>query len=171
MDVTDPLLRNFGTIGFLVAVTLTALTTEPASPQRNQLVAQRSLVAEAVVDLKRSNQRWLEIDLSSQRLFAWQGRRQVYAVVISTGKDATPTPTGVFAVQTQHRYARMQGEDYDIPDVPYTMYYHHGYAIHGAYWHNSFGTPVSHGCVNVAVNHARWLYYWANISTPVVIHH
>jgi len=134
--------------------------------------AQPKLIAQttAMADLKMSGEKWIEIDLSSQRLYAWEGDRQVYAVIVSTGKASTPTPTGTFAIQTRHRYARMQGDDYDVPDVPYTMYYHRGYAIHGAYWHHRFGTPVSHGCTNVAVNHARWLFNWATVGTPVVVH-
>lgn len=127
-------------------------------------------IAVALADLKQSGRQWIEINLSSQRLIAWEGSLPVYAVIISTGKTATPTPTGVFAIQTRHRSTRMQGEDYDVPDVPYTMYYDGGYAIHGAYWHNRFGTPVSHGCINVAVDHARWLFYWAAVGTPVVVH-
>lgn len=129
-----------------------------------------SSIAVALADLKQSGRQWIEINLSSQRLIAWEGSLPVYAVIISTGKAATPTPTGVFAIQTRHRSTRMQGEDYDVPDVPYTMYYYGGYAIHGAYWHNRFGTPVSHGCINVAVDHARWLFYWAPVGTPVVVH-
>jgi lipoprotein-anchoring transpeptidase ErfK/SrfK len=129
----------------------------------------RADVTQAVQTFQQANQRWIEVKLSSQRLIAWEGDRPVYAVIISTGKAATPTPRGVFEVQTRHRTARMQGDDYDIGDVPYTMYYSGSYAIHGAYWHNRFGTPVSHGCVNVAVNHARWLYNWASVGTPVVV--
>ncbi|EKQ69871.1 hypothetical protein OsccyDRAFT_2519 [Leptolyngbyaceae cyanobacterium JSC-12] len=142
-----------------------------AKPERSQpvIIAQRPTIAATISDYKLSGQRWIEIDLSKQRLYAWQGDRQVYAVLVSTGKASTPTPAGVFAIQTRHRYARMQGYDYDVPDVPYTMYYHRGYAIHGAYWHYRFGTPVSHGCTNVAVNHARWLFYWAKVGTPVVV--
>lgn len=141
----------------------------PALASSPIITAQRKAVAETIADLKFSGQRWIEVDLSRQRLYAWEGDRQVYAVIVSTGKASTPTPTGVFAVQTRHRSARMQGYDYDIPDVPYTMYYHRGYAIHGAYWHNRFGIPVSHGCTNVAVNHARWLFNWASVGTPVVV--
>jgi lipoprotein-anchoring transpeptidase ErfK/SrfK len=142
-------------------------TQEPSqiSPPIPLLAYQQSMA-----DLKASGQRWIEIDVTRQRLLAWEGNRPVYAVIISTGKDSTPTPTGRFAIQTRHRYARMQGDDYDIPDVPYTMYYYGGYAIHGAYWHNSFGTPVSHGCINVAVDHARWLFDWVGIGTPVLVH-
>jgi lipoprotein-anchoring transpeptidase ErfK/SrfK len=141
-----------------------------AFAQSPQLTAKPSQLAKVIQDLQQSNQRWIQIDLPRQRLIAWEGASPVYAVLISTGKSSTPTPTGSFSIQTRHRYARMQGDDYDISDVPYTMYYSGNYAIHGAYWHRRFGTPVSHGCVNVAVNHARWLFYWARIGTPVVVH-
>lgn len=141
----------------------------PVQAAPTQVIAQRKTTVETISDLKLSGERWIEIDLSKQRLYAWEGDRQVYAIIVSTGKASTPTPTGVFAIQTRHRYARMQGYDYDVPDVPYTMYYYRGYAIHGAYWHNRFGTPVSHGCTNVAVNHARWLFNWATIGTKVVV--
>lgn len=137
-----------------------------SSQTQPELVAQ----SVAMTDLKLSGKKWIEIDLSSQRLYAWEGNRPVYAVIVSTGKATTPTPPGTFAIQTRHRFARMQGDDYDVPDVPYTMYYYRGYAIHGAYWHHRFGTPVSHGCTNVAVNHARWLFHWAPVGTPVVVH-
>ncbi|MBF2028783.1 MAG: L,D-transpeptidase [Oscillatoriales cyanobacterium C42_A2020_001] len=133
-------------------------------------IAQGKTITASIANYKLSRQRWIQIDLSKQRLYAWDGDRPVYAILVSTGKASTPTPTGVFAIQTRHRYARMQGYDYDVPDVPYTMYYHRGYAIHGAYWHHRFGTPVSHGCTNVAVNHARWLFNWARVGTPVVVH-
>lgn len=133
------------------------------------LTARSSAIATKVSALKKSNQRWIEIDLSSQRLTAWRGKTPYHAVIISTGKDLTPTPTGIFEIQTKLRTARMQGDDYDIPDVPYTMFYSGNYAIHGAYWHRSFGTPVSHGCVNVAVDHAKRLFDWAQVGTPVVV--
>ena len=63
----------------------------------------------------------------------------------------------------------MVGEDYNVPDVPNVMYYSGNYAIHGAYWHRSFGIPISHGCTNVAPDHAAWLYRWAAVGTPVVV--
>lgn len=125
---------------------------------------------EKMAALKQTSQRWIEVNVATQRLVAWEGNVPVYAVIVSTGTDETPTLTGSFAIQSKHRSARMQGDDYDVPDVPFTMYYYGGYAIHGAYWHRRFGTPMSHGCVNVAVNHAEWLYDWASIGTPVVVH-
>lgn len=121
-------------------------------------------------ELQNSNQRWIQIDLTSQRLIAWEGGKQVYAIIVSTGKKSTPTRPGIFMIQSKHRTDRMQGAGYDVPNVPYAMYYDGGYAIHGAYWHHRFGTPVSHGCVNVAVDHAAWLFNWASVGTSVVIH-
>ncbi|WP_225887111.1 L,D-transpeptidase [Nodosilinea nodulosa] len=126
-------------------------------------------IAAQVARLQQSGDRWLQIDLSSQRLIAWEGNTPVYAVIVSTGKPSTPTVTGVFEIQSRYRTARMRGAGYDVPDVPWTMYFYRGYAIHGAYWHHNFGTPVSHGCVNVAVDHARWLFNWASLGTPVVV--
>ncbi len=153
----------------LVLVGAIAALPEFSLAQSRRATAQNNEITQALVHLKGSGKRWIEIDLSSQRLIAWEGAQPVYAVIISTGKSSTPTYAGVFSIQTRHRIARMQGTDYDVPDVPYTMYYSGGYAIHGAYWHSRFGTPVSHGCINVAVNHARWLYNWANVGTPVVV--
>ncbi len=120
--------------------------------------------------LKKSGERWIEVNLSTQRLIAWEGSKPVYAVIISTGKKGTPTIPGIFAIQSKRRIDRMRGEDYDIDDVPYAQYYSGGYAIHGAYWHRNFGTPVSHGCINLAVDHAKWLFNWSEVETPVVIH-
>lgn len=127
-------------------------------------------IASKMMALQNTNQRWIQVDVTNQRLIAWEGGRQVYAVIVSTGKQATPTHPGVFTIQTKLRRDRMRGQGYDVPNVPYAMYYHGGYAIHGAYWHHNFGTPVSHGCVNVAVNHAEWLYNWTSVGTPVIIH-
>ncbi len=114
--------------------------------------------------------RWIEIDLSQQRLTAWNGRTRVRSFIVSTGKQRTPTRRGTFTVQSKYRSTRMRGRGYNVANVPYAMYYSGGYAIHGAYWHKRFGTPVSHGCVNLRVSQARWLYNWAPRGTKVVIH-
>lgn len=114
--------------------------------------------------------RWIEVDLSDQRLVAWNGRKRVKTFIVSTGKKSTPTRTGTYAIQSKHRSTRMRGRGYNVPNVPYAMYYSGGYALHGAYWHKRFGTPVSHGCVNLRVSQARWLYNWAPVGTKVVVH-
>ncbi|EDX74900.1 ErfK/YbiS/YcfS/YnhG family [Coleofasciculus chthonoplastes PCC 7420] len=159
--------RRFATflVGVALATTMFGFETPVANPTPHT-----EQIASKMAALQNTNQRWIEINLSNQRLIAWEGGEQVYAVIVSTGKQATPTRTGVFNIQTKLRRDRMRGPGYDISNVPYTMYYQGGYAIHGAYWHNNFGTRMSHGCVNVAVDHAEWLYNWASVGTPVVIH-
>jgi lipoprotein-anchoring transpeptidase ErfK/SrfK len=151
--------------GVTIAIALLVGGTAPAQSEPFH-----NLIARRILELQQSSERWIEIDLGSQRLIAWEGNTPVYAVIVSTGKPSTPTRVGTFAIETKYRSAPMVGPDYDVPDVPYTMYYDGGMAIHGAYWHNMFGTPVSHGCTNVAVNHAEWLFEWASVGTPVVVH-
>lgn len=148
---------------FQLAQTNTPSSQPVKKPTKTQIIAQ------AIDDLKQSDQRWIEIRLKQQRLLAWEGNQYIYGATVSTGKASTPTLKGVFAVQTKLRETRMRGADYNIPDVPYTMYYDGGYAIHGAYWHNRFGTPISHGCINLKPSQARWLFNWAKVGTPVVI--
>jgi lipoprotein-anchoring transpeptidase ErfK/SrfK len=126
-------------------------------------------VAKTVETLQKSDQRWIQVDLSQQKLIAWEGNKPVYAIVISSGKKSTPTHIGTFKIQSKHKSTRMRGRGYDLPNVPYAMFYSGNYGIHGAYWHKNFGTPVSRGCVNLAPNHAKWLFNWASIGTPVVI--
>ncbi|MBD2386879.1 L,D-transpeptidase [Cylindrospermum sp. FACHB-282] len=113
--------------------------------------------------------RRIEIDLSEQRVRAWEGKKLVYSFRTSTGKSSTPTPVGKYRINSKYRTNRMRGRGYDIPDVPYAMYFYKGYAIHGAYWHKRFGTPVSHGCVNLPVQQARKLYNWTQMGTLVVV--
>ncbi len=114
--------------------------------------------------------RWIDVNLSQQRLTAYQGNTAVFSALISGGLPRTPTVVGRFAVQTKLVSTRMRGPGYDLPGVPYTMYFYKGYAIHGTYWHNNFGHPMSHGCVNMRTDDAAWLFNWASIGTPVVTH-
>ncbi len=113
--------------------------------------------------------RWIEVDLSRQRLVAWHGRTRVKTFIVSTGKSRTPTRLGTYSIQRKYRSSSMRGRGYYVPNVPYAMYYSGGYAMHGAYWHNRFGRPMSHGCVNLRVRQARWLYSWAPVGTKVVV--
>ncbi|MBK8795518.1 MAG: L,D-transpeptidase [Anaerolineales bacterium] len=93
----------------------------------------------------------------------------VFETTVSTGKPGFRTLPGEFAVYLRFEKARMRGIDYDTPDVPWTMYYSGDFAIHGAYWHDNFGRPVSHGCVNLRVPEAQALYTWADMGTRVVV--
>jgi lipoprotein-anchoring transpeptidase ErfK/SrfK len=148
-----------GLVGGIVG-TVVATTAAPA------LATPR----ESIQKYKKSSQRWIEVDVTRQRLIAWEGKTWVEAFIVSTGKSSTPTPIGTYSIYTKQATARMQGDGYDISDVPHVMYFTGGFGFHGAYWHNSFGTPVSHGCVNLAPSKARWLFNWAPMGTPVVIH-
>ncbi|MBE9004602.1 L,D-transpeptidase [Fortiea sp. LEGE XX443] len=132
--------------------------------------SQDKTIKQSIQTLQKSEQRWIQVNLSTQRLTAWEGKKTIYAVTISTGKKSTPTRVGSFKIQSKHKSMRMRGRDYDVPNVPHAMFYQGNYGIHGAYWHKKFGTPVSHGCINVAPNHAKWLFNWASLGTPVVIH-
>ncbi|HBE19895.1 MAG TPA: hypothetical protein DEG17_09075 [Cyanobacteria bacterium UBA11149] len=165
--MSDNWVRNFR--AFLASALLTLTLLEISATPTFSAPLQEE-ITEKITELQSSNNRWISVDLTNQRLIAWEGGFQVYAVIVSTGKKSTPTRQGIFTIKSKHRTDRMQGQGYDVPNVPYTMYYDGGYAIHGAFWHRRFGTPVSHGCVNVAVNHARWLFNWASVGTPVIIH-
>jgi lipoprotein-anchoring transpeptidase ErfK/SrfK len=113
--------------------------------------------------------KWIEVILSKQRLNAWQNGRIVMTSAISSGIRAYPTRRGTFKIYVKYRATRMRGPGYNLPNVPYTMYYSGNFGIHGAYWHNNFGHPMSHGCVNLPVAFARSLYLWAPMGTVVVI--
>lgn len=121
-----------------------------------------------------SSNKHIYIDLTNQKIFAKEGDRTIYEFLISSGKWGR-TPTGDFVTWIKLRYTRMTGGNkaigtfYDLPNVPYTMYFYNsaipksrGYGIHGAYWHNNFGHPMSHGCINVKPEEAGLLYAWAN---------
>ncbi len=146
-----------------VSVFTTIGTSEVWANSKNQVIAQK------IQTLQKSEKRWIQIDLSKQRLIAWEGDRVVYGSAISSGKKSTPTLIGTFNIQSKLKTTRMRGRGYDVPNVPHAMFYQGNYGIHGAYWHKRFGTPVSHGCVNLAPKHAKWLFEWASVGTPVVI--
>ncbi|MEM7716591.1 MAG: L,D-transpeptidase [Cyanobacteria bacterium P01_A01_bin.68] len=153
--------------GIALSTSFASLPTNKAEAHHTKKSEQK--VSEKVKQLKNSNRRWIQVDLSEQRLITWEGNKPVFGVIVSTGKKDTPTPTGVFNVYTKLEKTRMKGEGYDRENVPYTMYYQGDYGIHGAYWHKSFGTPVSRGCVNVAPNHAKKIFNWASVGTTVVV--
>lgn len=118
-----------------------------------------------------TGEKWIEIDLSDQYLKAWQGNTLYVESPVSTGLPWTPTPTGEFRIWIKLRATRMEGGSgayyYNLPNVPYTMFFENdavpgwrGFGLHGTYWHNDFGRPHSHGCVNLPTPIAEKLYYW-----------
>lgn len=115
--------------------------------------------------------RWIDVNLSTQRLTAYVGSTPVRSTYVSTGLPRTPTPTGSYRIYVKYTSTAMSGPGYYLPNVPYTMYFYRGYGIHGTYWHSNFGTRMSHGCINLPTSEARWLFYWASVGTLVKIHY
>ena len=117
-----------------------------------------------------AGERWIDIDLSDQMVYAYEGDQLENSFLVSTGTWQHPTVIGLFRIYVKYRYTDMAGPGYYLPDVPYTMYFYKGYGLHGTYWHNNFGTPMSHGCVNLRTEDAGWLFDWASVGTVVNIH-
>ncbi|MBI5950750.1 MAG: L,D-transpeptidase family protein [Chloroflexi bacterium] len=117
-----------------------------------------------------NGERWIDVDLSQQRVYAYEGDVLMNSFIVSTGTWQTPTVTGEFRIWVKVRSQAMTGPGYYLPDVPYVMYFYKDYGLHGTYWHNNFGTPMSHGCVNLTIPDAEWLYNFASVGTLVNVH-
>ena len=115
--------------------------------------------------------RWIDVDLTNQRVYAYEGDTVVNSFIVSTGTWLTPTVTGQYKIYVKYLSNKMSGPGYYLPDVPYIMYFYGSYGLHGTYWHNNFGTPMSHGCVNLSIADAGWLYEFASVGTLVNIHY
>ncbi len=112
--------------------------------------------------------RWIHVDTDEQTLTAYEGDRLVFATLVSTGKRDWETPSGVFRVWLKVRHARMHGHRirYLVEEVPDILWFSRDVALHAAVWHDRFGTPVSHGCVNVSLADGEWLFQWAPPELP-----
>ena len=120
-------------------------------------------------------EKWIEVDLSEQTLVAYEGDRPILATMVSTGKEGFETPPGEFRVRSKHIATTMDGNTatdgaYSIEDVPWTMYFHRSYALHGAFWHRQYGIARSHGCVNLSPSDARFLFFWTEPTLPTGWH-
>ena len=116
-----------------------------------------------------AGEKWFDIDLDEQVLIAYEGERPVYATLVSTGKWRHETPTIIARVASKHERAHMvseRDEPYSVADVPWTMYYDGNFALHASYWHDGFGSPRSHGCINLAPRDARLLFRWSSPDVP-----
>jgi len=118
----------------------------------------------------RADERWIDIDLDQQTLVAYDGDTPVYATLVSTGKG-TSTPPSLHRIRKKLAMTRVKSPaialgTWDLPEVPFYMDFRKDYAIHGAYWHDSFGTQRSHGCVNVSPRDGRRLFEWTIPHVP-----
>jgi LysM repeat protein len=109
------------------------------------------------------------VRLGKQIVEAYENGRLIRTVSVSTGLPDTPTVTGTFSIYAKRPFQTMTGPGYFLPDVPYVMYFYESYGLHGTYWHDKFGQPMSHGCVNLPTGDAQWFYDWAEIGTPVLV--
>lgn len=121
-----------------------------------------------------TTEKLITVDTGSQRVYAWEGGQVRNQFVVSTGMRYTPTVKGSFRIRRKVALQDMKGyyppyEPYFIKDVPNVMYFYGAYAIHGTHWHNKFGTRASHGCVNLKLTDAQWLYDWAQVGTRVEV--
>ncbi|MBM4364100.1 MAG: L,D-transpeptidase, partial [Deltaproteobacteria bacterium] len=148
----------------------------------------RGLVAEGSVFLveRRSSfpsvaegrRRWIDVSIRDQTLVAYEGTRAAYVTLVSTGQAgladpsrSTATVRGTFMIHAKHVTATMDGDEdradsTSLGDVPFVQYFHRGYALHAAYWHDEFGKPRSHGCINLAPVDAAYLFEWTEPSVP-----
>jgi hypothetical protein len=121
-------------------------------------------------------ERWIGVNLAEQTLAAYTGTHLEFATLASTGVTGFWTRPGLFHVKKKWDLQSMSGafkenrsDFYFVQDVPFVMYFDSSRAIHGAYWHNAFGYPRSHGCVNLPVADAHWVYDFASEGTWVYV--
>ena len=125
----------------------------------------------------KNGERWIDINVTKQTLVAYDGTKAVFATLVSTGEaglgdpDRTKsTKRGIFRIDRKHITATMSssevGEEFELNDIPFVQYFEGGYALHAAYWHDDFGVPRSHGCINLSPDDARRLFYWTDPQIP-----
>lgn len=127
-----------------------------------------------------TTEKLIVVDTGSQTLTAWNEGKVQHTTKVSTGMKLTPTVKGTYPIYWKVPMKDMRGPSpykhiypsgkYHIKNVPHVMFFHQGYAIHGAYWHNNFGRVASHGCVNVPLASAEWLFNFAEVGTKVVVY-
>lgn len=125
------------------------------------------------------DERWIDVNLKTQTLVAFEGVRPVFATLVSSGKESKDkekdhrSPTGEWRIREKHVTTTMDGDGsaagdlpYSIEDVPYVMYFHRAFALHGAFWHSNYGVQMSHGCVNLAPLDAKWVFRFTGPNLP-----
>jgi len=126
--------------------------------------------------------KWIDISIKHQTLVAYEGRLPVYATLISAGRgglgkadesnpDGDRTVRGTFMIHEKSVSSTMNGDEdradsFELQDVPFVQYFHRGFALHGAYWHDEFGKERSHGCINLAPRDSSWLFEWTDPKVP-----
>jgi lipoprotein-anchoring transpeptidase ErfK/SrfK len=116
-------------------------------------------------------ERWIAVDLYEQTLIAYEGHKPVFATLVSSGLDNWDTEEGIFDIWARMPVDAMSGatgapDAYALQSVPWVMYFNGSTSLHGTYWHDLFGYRRSHGCVNLSISDARWVFEWTAQSEP-----
>jgi hypothetical protein len=125
----------------------------------------------------KNGEKWIDINITKQVLVAYEGTKAVFATLVSSGEaglgdpeKSKSTKRGIFRIHTKYISVTMDsdtvGEEFELRDVPYVQYFENGFALHGSYWHDVFGQPKSHGCVNLAPEDARRIFWWSEPQVP-----
>ena len=149
------------------------------TPEASMYVPATSVRAVAPVQFQsgRFAGRWVDVNLTQQVVSFYEGAVPVKATLASTGTAKHPTAPGTFHIyyrltsQEMKGGSKATGDYYDLPNVPYPQYFYGANALHGTYWHDNFGRPMSHGCVNLSTPIATWLWGWASMGTTVYVHY
>lgn len=153
-----------------------AIATSIADGQDSQQNMNIKVAAFKTVNMN-AYSKWIEVDLSAQRLTAYEKATPVKSFLISSGVSGHETVTGEFSIwlkvrsQTMKGGSKATGDYYNLPNVEWVNYFYQDYALHGAYWHHNWGHPMSHGCVNEPNDQAKWVYEWAPLGTKVIVHY
>lgn len=116
-----------------------------------------------------NNAQWVHVSLDEQVLTAYQGDQMIFATLVSTGRRRGSTHTGIFQVRRKILHTHMRGggrRPYSVEGVPWVQYYDGAIALHGSYWHDRYGHVMSHGCVNLSMSDAEFLYNWSYPDVP-----
>lgn len=129
------------------------------------------LVRQSAPDEAIRSHKWIHVDLNEQTLVAYERGEPIYATLVTSGTEGYETPRGVFRIRKKYITTTMDGTDpvdgdFEVEEVPWTMFYWRSFALHGAYWHDAFGAVRSHGCTNLAPADARWLFAWTTPEVP-----
>ena len=134
-------------------------------------------VAAVKFETARFRGRWVNINVTQQVVTAYEGGVPVKVTLASTGTAKNPSELGIWKIyyrlpkQDMDGGSLAAGDYYNLKDVPYVQYFHNsGEGLHGTYWHDNFGRPMSRGCINLSIPMSEWFYGWANIGTNVYVH-
>lgn len=156
------LLLAFGSAETVEAIDILTRTDNAPAPQMGpNMAVPVNLGYAGPPEFPTKTEKWIDVDLTEQRVVAYEGTRPVRAFIISSGLPRTPTVTGTFRIWVRTPRQTMNGPGYSLPNVQWVQYFHGDYALHGAYWHSNWGQPMSRGCINMRNEDAEWLYKWA----------